>query len=113
MKPLGSEGMMADITLTSTYHIEVCIECGMTFAVPEEYYKNKKNNHDSFFCPEGHEQYYSGKSNCELLREHNQNLITERNKAKVEIHRLENSNRALKAHLTRKKNKIKEMEVRA
>lgn len=48
---------------------ETCVSCGITFAVPESYQQNLKNSHKSFCCPNGHSQYYSGKSEAEKLRD--------------------------------------------
>lgn len=46
-----------------------CCNCHMAFAMSEEFYRQRRNDHESFFCPAGHRQYYSGKSEEEKLRE--------------------------------------------
>jgi hypothetical protein len=60
---------MATITLLSTFVTESCIACGCEFAMNSGTYRRFRDNHQSFYCPYGHEQYYSGKSDSEKLAE--------------------------------------------
>lgn len=43
-------------------------ECGLTFAVPETWQQSRRNDHTSFWCPNGHSQSYRGESTEELLK---------------------------------------------
>lgn len=36
-----------------------CPSCAITFAVPEVWQREKRRSHETFFCPNGHNQYYS------------------------------------------------------
>lgn len=46
-----------------------CADCGMSFALPVAVAKRREEDHKSFFCPNGHPNYYPQKSEAEILRE--------------------------------------------
>ena len=46
-----------------------CSECGITFGVPDAWIRDKRENGNAFYCPNGHEQYFLGKSAEEKLKE--------------------------------------------
>lgn len=46
-----------------------CCECGMLFAMHNEFKRKRLEDHKSFYCPAGHSQYFTGKSEAEKLRE--------------------------------------------
>lgn len=48
---------------------EVCCNCGMLFAMPSDYQRRRRNDHESFFCPSGHRQHYTGKTEAQKLRD--------------------------------------------
>jgi hypothetical protein len=60
---------MSTITFTSTLSTEICCSCGVHFAIPELLQKKLRETHNNFFCPNGHPQHYTGKSEAEKLRE--------------------------------------------
>ena len=37
-----------------------CINCGLTFAVPEGFHTQRKTDHRDFCCPNGHHQHFVG-----------------------------------------------------
>ena len=39
-----------------------CINCGVLFGVTEGYQQDRKQDHKSFRCPNGHSQYYPGET---------------------------------------------------
>jgi hypothetical protein len=46
-----------------------CYKCAVLFAVPA-YFKTKRlEDHETFWCPNGHSQAFTGKSEAEKLRE--------------------------------------------
>jgi|ERR1700677_2767220 len=47
---------------------EICYSCGMAFAVPEEWLQNRRKDHKSFWCPNGHQQSYQGETEAERLK---------------------------------------------
>ena len=86
--------------------ITCCHEgCGIVWAVPVDYKKERKKDHDLFYCPNGHGQHYTRRSKEEELRENLQWCRTSRDSWREEAETLERSRRSLKGHLTRMKNK--------
>jgi aminoglycoside phosphotransferase family enzyme len=57
------------INLATRFVIESCIACGIEFALPSAYKDTLVEKHGSFYCPNGHSQYYSGKTEAEQLQE--------------------------------------------
>lgn len=51
------------------FFVEQCITCGVKFGIPSALVDARRNNHEEFFCPNGHSMYYSGKSEAEKLRD--------------------------------------------
>lgn len=101
--------MITEIQLASNYTVITCCNCGIHFAVPSDFKNKRVNDHDTFYCPSGHSQYFPGKTQCELTKERNQELRNDLDDALYRIGKLEGSRRALKAHLTIKKKKIEEL----
>ncbi len=57
-------------------------DCGISFAVPEWWYRGKSNNHSWFYCPNGHRQHFAAESKLDIARR-------ERDIAKQQIARAE------------------------
>jgi hypothetical protein len=82
--------------------------CGIIFALPETWLRERRRDHKTFYCPNGHNRYYPQKSDEEILREqlataqgnlnYYQNLAKNRSK---EILTLERSRAALKGQTTK------------
>lgn len=65
---------MRGTTLTvqqeTTFHIEECCSCGVLFAMTEEFYKKRRRDTGTdFYCPNGHRQWYTGKSDAQKARD--------------------------------------------
>ena len=52
---------------------ETCCSCGGVFAMPEDFARRRHEDGKSFYCPAGHEQYYT-KSTATMLMQANQEL---------------------------------------
>lgn len=46
-----------------------CYKCGVRFDVPEQWEQKRREDHESFYCPNGHSQHFAGKSEAERLRD--------------------------------------------
>ena len=57
--------MMDTITEQITLTIITCYKCGIAFGMPEHYVRKRREDHVSWFCPNGHEQGSYGKSKAE------------------------------------------------
>lgn len=60
---------MAVFDVVTKLGTEVCVNCGMTFAMPLDFQNRRRDDHASFCCPMGHSQHYAGKSETEKLRD--------------------------------------------
>lgn len=104
---------MTGYKYTGTLNIVECATCHMNFGMTPEFEQARRNDHQSFFCPSGHSNYYNAESNEEKLRRENQRLV--QNRAYLEdkisskdekIDRLERSRNAHKGVVTRIKNRV-------
>jgi hypothetical protein len=81
---------------------EECCNCHMVFAMPNELVQQRQRDHQTFYCPNGHAQHYTGKSDVEQLRE--QLAATERDmnyyaeRSRGEQRRAEAAERKAAAH---------------
>lgn len=66
--------------------LETCCSCGIPFFMPN-YFKKQKlaNKGEMFYCPNGHGQYYSGKSEADKLKEQLEKLQQEKQKQEEEL----------------------------
>lgn len=91
----------------------VCARCSMTFAFPDDFRKRRENDHRSFYCPNGHGNYWPQKSELEKLREdlahertERQHERTRRIAAQDQAQAAERSRAAIKGVLTKTKKRI-------
>lgn len=75
---------MTRATLTVDVELErlTCADCGMVFAFPAQLITKRRRDHQNFYCPSGHSNYFPGKSDLEQL----QQQLTD---ARLEIKRAE------------------------
>ena len=100
-----SESALAFDTLVTLEPISCCI-CGVAFGVPSHMKEKRLNDQQSFFCPNGHKQHFTGLSEVERLRKQ---LETADNSRKFYERRLGEevrSKRAVRASLTKAKKKL-------
>lgn len=58
------------ITEAIDFTMETCCNCGIPFFMPTYHYKRLlANKGESFYCPNGHGQHYTGKTEVEKLKE--------------------------------------------
>jgi len=60
---------MDTLNIATKFEVEECCNCGVLFAMTKSFKNRKRNDHKSFYCPEGHGQHYTGKSDLEKLQE--------------------------------------------
>lgn len=58
-----------EIDLAVKLIAEECCNCGVVFAMSAELRRRRLNDHESFWCPNGHSQAYVGKTEAQKLRE--------------------------------------------
>ena len=92
---------------------ESCYKCGLPFAMTEDFKEERLKDRGEFFCPKGHGQIYTGKSEAEKLREQLRWETLEREAVEAQLKRqknytkeVEKSKYALKGVITKTKNRI-------
>lgn len=101
------------VTASTILETEVCPSCGMLFAMPARLRKQFRDDHSTFYCPSGHEQYYAGKSDAEKAKERADQLARQLDNARArataaedQAAAAERSKRALRAVNTRTRKRI-------
>lgn len=60
---------MSTFVQNEFFEVEHCCSCGMAFAMTTDFQKRRLDDRKSFYCPAGHSQYYSGKTEAQKLRD--------------------------------------------
>jgi len=60
---------MSTITVETELAVVECCICSIHFAMPKLYQQNLRRTHEWFYCPNGHVQHYSGKSDLEKAQD--------------------------------------------
>ncbi len=99
------------ITYSETLVTEECFECGITFAMPEDYRKRllRETTRATFYCPNGHSQCYMGKSDAQKRQE----AGDEAARVRAENDRLSAANRRLTKDVLDHAKKLKNARQRA
>lgn len=109
---------MATAVFTATFEDCTCCVCGITFYVPDNWNRERRERHDSFYCPNGHSQHYPSKTDAEKLREQlarekhrNEQseamLRDQRDRARDETGRQRRFTAAARGQVTKIKNRVK------
>jgi NMD protein affecting ribosome stability and mRNA decay len=61
--------VVGEINWTSNLTVIMCGECGMAFAVPELWRKERVENHKTFYCPNGCLRCYKAKAAIDEVRD--------------------------------------------
>lgn len=84
-----------------------CSICGVVIVLPSDYEAHRRRDHATFYCPNGHTQYYPSKSTEETLREQlaakDRALTFERERAATNYaarEKAERANRKLKKRIS-------------
>jgi hypothetical protein len=104
-------------TVTQTLSAFNCWKCGITFAITADLEKRRRSDHEVFYCPNGHGNYFNGKTkeekeNEQLQQElkNQQNTIQYLREAKANLHteltEQKHKLRAEKGAKTRLKNRV-------
>lgn len=104
---------MSVVTLDVRLSTISCSECGITFAVPDVWDRDRRRDHKTFYCPNGHGQVYKGESDLEQAKAEAEalrgRLAAARQSAKFlreEKERVERSRSAIKGQLTKVKRRV-------
>lgn len=83
-----------------------CRDCGIVYAAPQSFWRERRRTHQNFSCPNGHERHFVSESDEERLRKE-----LERANSRVDFYRRESeqqkrSRSAMKGQLTKTRNRI-------
>lgn len=81
-----------------------CCDCRITFWITQKHNKELLRCHNLFYCPNGHGQNYTGKTEAQKAKEERNMYKQWYNSQKEESERLARSNSALRGVITRNKN---------
>lgn len=70
---MEARGRAVTITAAIELVTETCYSCGVLFAMAKDYVQKRRDDHFSFYCPNGHSQAYTG----ETARQKAERLETE------------------------------------
>ena len=62
-----------------------CSVCGVVYTLPCNMKEKRMENHDTFYCPNGHRQCFPGESREEFLGDLNQTLEYEKEKLQNQL----------------------------
>lgn len=101
----------ADVTYT--LRSQTCCACGVLFGVEVGYDNRRREDHKSFYCPNGHSQSYTGPTEADRLKEQLDAArslaareATRRQRAEERTEAQRRSAAAFKGHVTRIRNRI-------
>lgn len=57
------------MTLYSQTEGLACSDCGIYFSIPKQYEVKRREDHKTFYCPNGHGQYFPQKSDSDRVKE--------------------------------------------
>lgn len=102
---------MSTYTYTGQLVVQDCISCGITFGVPPWWDNERRRDHERFYCPNGHSQHYTGKTEEQKLREQQKEQTIEAARAQrdywmAEQQRERRSHAATKGQLTKARKRI-------
>jgi len=90
-----------------------CYKCGIAFCVTNDFDGKRLEDHGSFYCPAGHVQIYTRKSDLDKMKEKLRRSELETAQAEKElkatrkyVNHVEKSRSALKGQITKTKNRI-------
>lgn len=91
-----------------------CASCHMMFAITRDFEDRRRSDRASFYCPEGHSQWFEGLTDAEKAKRANEKAKHAEARAaalKDQLDASERSNRALKGVNTKLKAKVEKAEA--
>lgn len=59
---------MSAVTAVSTIETFTCGACGVVFGMTSEFVNSRRNDHQNFYCPNGHPRYFPGENELEKTK---------------------------------------------
>ena len=67
--------MATTVLLTVTIEPMTCGECGVPFGITADFIRERRRDHKTWYCPNGHHRWYPGKAPEEELAETKARLL--------------------------------------
>ena len=83
-----------------------CCRCGCVFGMSEKHQQERRDDHRSFYCPNGHSNYYPSESREERLERQLRAANSQRTHLSDQLQAEKRSAAALRGHITRMKKRI-------
>jgi len=99
---------MTETHVFETIVSEKCCNCGVLFGMEKEYRQRKIDEGGTFYCPNGHKQWYT-ESTINKLKKQIESKQKQIDYCRNNLRFEKRSHSATKGQLTRKKNKIAEL----
>lgn len=99
--------MSAALPFSFDFLSVTCCECGIAFAFDKNFHNRRVADHKIFYCPSGHSQHFTDKSEVERLKEQLKWSRRSADSVRSQLGKAEKSVSAYKGALTRTKNRIK------
>src|SRR5437016_2701598 len=96
---------ISTVAIQTTFDLHDCPSCGISFGIPAGYEGRRREDHRSFYCPNGHTMSYSAKNAAELA-------IEERNKLQAKLNEEQHARLVLEKQLGDEKKKRAVLETR-
>jgi hypothetical protein len=87
-----------------------CSYCSMPFATSESWERQRRRDHKTFYCPNGHAQYFAGKSDVEKAQEKARDERERAARLQAELDQTEASLAATKGVVTKQRKKLERVE---
>lgn len=94
------------LQITETYNVHCCSSCGVAYAISDAYDDRRREDHATFWCPNGHGQSYSQKTEAEKQRERADRLQQQLKRRESDLQSERNSHRSTRGELTKVKKRV-------
>ena len=95
--------MSETIYKTEAFSLVHCSECGASFCLADDFIKRRRSDRKTFFCPNGHSQWYPGETDSTKAQRLAGELDMERTRRRETEKQLDYARRTQKATSTRLK----------
>jgi hypothetical protein len=95
-----------DIVVSQTIVALDCAECGVTFGIGDVFERNRRKDHRSFYCPNGHSQGFYGENKAERYERLYKSAEARLTHTRDQRDAAERSKRAYKGQVTKIKRRV-------
>jgi hypothetical protein len=94
-------------TVTLEMHECGAYGCGVVYGLSEDFVRERRRDHKTWYCPHGHSRYFPSKSDVEKERDRRIQAEADRARAQDRLELQRRQTAAAKGQLTKVKNRLK------